>query len=645
MPTSYSTVATFTGNGATTVFAIPFAYLSTQDVMAEVNGAVQTFSVAGAFVTFNAAPANGSTIRIFRRSGTRGKLVDYIDGAVLTERDLDLDSTQAFYMGQEAFDQARSLDADVVAAKAAAAAAAISASNASASQTNSAIYANAAQTSANTALTAAAAVGVTPTTVGDGVTDDWAAINNALTYLKSLPTGGTLNLPAGRFKVSAGFDFGTTQNIYIRGAGSNATVIEPTAGVTTLFIMGHTGGSANLGIRDLHINCTNATACTAIEARNVNGFWLDRVSITLADIGILITGGVIQYYLNFQVNRSKTAGIKVVGGNDQFLINGVLSNAGYSEPSVAGIWITKNDAIWIDNVDCITQKHGLYMAPQGTDTVCWGFVLNSAFDTGTGSGIVFAPAAGALIKGMDFTGCWTATNDYGVYSTGSGTVDGISFVNHRSFNNNKSGYYLENGQSKNFVFVGCKASGNSASPVTTYSGFDIGANVSGFQIIGCRSGQMAAFGGTQNRGILVNPGTSANYTIIGNDLRLNSQALYDAGTGYKIVKDNMGASDACRAADSQSETSTASANNLTLPYDANYFPITGTTQINLIDNTSWQGGSRITLKFASALTVKHNQAASGNNKPIMLAAGVDLAAGAGTTLTLRYDSADAKWYQ
>jgi len=91
--------------------------------------------------------------------------------------------------------------------------------------------------------------------------------------------------------------------------------------------------------------------------------------------------------------------------------------------------------------------------------------------------------------------------------------------------------------------------------------------------------------------------------------------------------------------------SIASANNLTLGSDGNYFQITGATQINLIDTSNWLGGAWVTLKFNSTPTVKHNQAASGAFKPIMLAGAADFAATANDTLTLRYDSTDSKWYE
>jgi len=78
----------------------------------------------------------------------------------------------------------------------------------------------------------------------------------------------------------------------------------------------------------------------------------------------------------------------------------------------------------------------------------------------------------------------------------------------------------------------------------------------------------------------------------------------------------------------------ASTGNLVLGSDGNVFEITGTTQIDLISNLTWQNGSKVTLLFTSTPTVKHNTATSGTNITIQLAGAVDFVATAGDTLTL-----------
>ena len=99
----------YTGNGSTTAYSIPFSYRSTADLVITLAGVASTaftLNAAGTTLTFNTAPASNVAIEIRRRTSQGTKLVDYASGSVLTENDLDTDSDQAFFMGQEAIDDA-----------------------------------------------------------------------------------------------------------------------------------------------------------------------------------------------------------------------------------------------------------------------------------------------------------------------------------------------------------------------------------------------------------------------------------------------------------------------------------------------------------------------------------------------------------
>lgn len=99
----------YTGDGSTTTYSVPFSYRAQEDVTVTLAGVVTTaftWNGAGTQITFTSAPASDVAIEIRRTTSQGTKLVDYASGSVLTESDLDTDSDQAFFMAQEAIDDA-----------------------------------------------------------------------------------------------------------------------------------------------------------------------------------------------------------------------------------------------------------------------------------------------------------------------------------------------------------------------------------------------------------------------------------------------------------------------------------------------------------------------------------------------------------
>jgi hypothetical protein len=80
----------------------------------------------------------------------------------------------------------------------------------------------------------------------------------------------------------------------------------------------------------------------------------------------------------------------------------------------------------------------------------------------------------------------------------------------------------------------------------------------------------------------------------------------------------------------------ASANDCTLGTDGNCFAITGTTTINGLASDGWIAGSEVTLLFGSAVTLKHNTAASAGFVSMKLSGAADFSATDGDTLKLVY---------
>jgi acyl-CoA thioesterase I len=90
-------------------------------------------------------------------------------------------------------------------------------------------------------------------------------------------------------------------------------------------------------------------------------------------------------------------------------------------------------------------------------------------------------------------------------------------------------------------------------------------------------------------------------------------------------------------------TTTAAANDLTLPNDGNRFTISGATTINAITTANWQDGSKVWFIFSGAPLVKNGTAGGAGTATILLAGRVDFQAAAGDLLYLGYNGTN--WYE
>jgi hypothetical protein len=99
-------LVTYTGNGSTTQYAVPFPYISASHVSVTVGGVPAAFTwVNSGLIQITATPPNGSAIMISRSSNPSAPLVTYVVPG-LKEEDLNLANLQAIFMAQEAIDTA-----------------------------------------------------------------------------------------------------------------------------------------------------------------------------------------------------------------------------------------------------------------------------------------------------------------------------------------------------------------------------------------------------------------------------------------------------------------------------------------------------------------------------------------------------------
>lgn len=102
---SFLAQVTYTGNGSTTQYSITFPFLDSSHVKAFINGVATTaFTISSSTLSFNSAPANSAVVRIERQTPIDTRIVDFTDGSVLTESDLDKSADQNFYVAQEITD-------------------------------------------------------------------------------------------------------------------------------------------------------------------------------------------------------------------------------------------------------------------------------------------------------------------------------------------------------------------------------------------------------------------------------------------------------------------------------------------------------------------------------------------------------------
>ncbi len=100
--------AQYVGTGTTNTYLVPFQYLNLNHVSVSINGIPYTDYdlISEQQVQLRDPPAVGSIVDIRRSTPASTRFVDFVNGSVLTEADLDLSALQLLYVAQEAHDYA-----------------------------------------------------------------------------------------------------------------------------------------------------------------------------------------------------------------------------------------------------------------------------------------------------------------------------------------------------------------------------------------------------------------------------------------------------------------------------------------------------------------------------------------------------------
>lgn len=96
----------YTGDGANATFAVPFKFLDKEDVQVHVNGQPVGYTwLSEALLTTEAPPAYGAIVEVRRFTPEEPRAVDFTNGSILTDTDLDTANDQPIYIAQESIDK------------------------------------------------------------------------------------------------------------------------------------------------------------------------------------------------------------------------------------------------------------------------------------------------------------------------------------------------------------------------------------------------------------------------------------------------------------------------------------------------------------------------------------------------------------
>jgi hypothetical protein len=108
----------YVGDGSNRIFTVPFEYLNQDDVLVFFDGEPNGFDwLTTTTVETNGTPTEGMEVLFTRQTDIDEPAVDFVDGANLTEADLDRAVRQAFFGVQELRDDVTELAEDLAAAQ------------------------------------------------------------------------------------------------------------------------------------------------------------------------------------------------------------------------------------------------------------------------------------------------------------------------------------------------------------------------------------------------------------------------------------------------------------------------------------------------------------------------------------------------
>jgi hypothetical protein len=308
--------------------------------------------------------------------------------------------------------------------------------------------------------------------VGDGVTDDTAAIQAAHDSLPS--SGGRIELSQGTYVISS---VTFTKPVELRGKGRKASIIKSNSATLDTVISSAQG----FKVSGVGFDCSTVkTSGAYIKATGWHSV-VDNVEFSKFYIGLDADGVIGLNVSNINaidgVSGSVSANGAIIRIGETSYCGGVnIKNVEADVNVVAnqpthGILLRYVDVVTIDGALIIHHTNALKIAPKSGQFSALVHVSNSDFDTSQ-RGILIQPAAGGTVQRCTISQTWAGANTSdGVMIDGTaGTVDGVHFTGLQAIGNTQIGANVVGANAKNITFAHSQCAGNGGNGLQVTSG-------------------------------------------------------------------------------------------------------------------------------------------------------------------------------
>ena len=342
------------GNGSTASFAIPFSFLANAEVDVTVGGVLKTlgthYNISGSTVTFtsgNIPPSGTNNIKFQRDTNISTKKVDFQDGSVLTETDLDTNSDQVLFAQQEITDKLGGIE-----------------EGATADQTNAEIKTAYEANSDTNAFTDA---------------EKTKLQNLDLAKLQGIETGATADQSNAEIKTA--YEANSDTNAFTDAEKTKLAGISASAGATTF-----------VGLGDTPANFTSAAGKTVKVNSSANALeFVDSVDLTALSASNLTSGTIPDARFPATLPATSAANLTNIPAAN---ITGTL-------PAISGANLTAVDAATVDGIDSAS-----FLRSDAADSASGLLSLNGGIAlTGKAAANITALSDGATITIDMATAC------------------------------------------------------------------------------------------------------------------------------------------------------------------------------------------------------------------------------------------------